>query len=61
MRSLNMSEIATVNGSMSESTGMGLITGIVGVCAALSIAPAAVAFGAGVLLGDAIVHAVNGD
>ena len=58
MQELNMMEIEEVSGGLSFDTGMGLIGGIVGVCAAVSIAPAAVAFGAGIMLGSFMVKAM---
>lgn len=59
MRVISEQDVVVVSGGLTEATGMELIGGIIGVCGALSIAPAAVAFGAGVLLGDAIVNAAS--
>ena len=50
MRELTRQEVGSVNGGINLEQGMGLISGITGLTAVLGVAPAAAAFGAGVLL-----------
>lgn len=59
MRELTIQEAAEVSGGVSLSGGMDAIAGIVGAAAVLSIAPAAVAFGAGVLLVYGVAEMIN--